>query len=181
MNITQVYPLGSEGASGELEHLLGQEGCFRDVNYDSTERIKPTLSMRDIHAVWVKNESGGTLKAGDILKPSTDSTYGPLKAVAGAAGATDVACGVVDPYINGTVADNDHFWMIVRGPATLLFTTGTTLAIGDELGNGAAGRAIKFTPGTTDMAYFVGYSLAAVDTGVASDTEFRAVINFRGA
>lgn len=184
-SVAQSYGLGQTAASGELEHLLGQRACFRDINYASTEAVKPLLSQMDIIAVWVKNESGSAITPGTVCRWDSGATYGPGKAVAGAAAiASDqVPCGVADPYLpTAGVANDEHFWLIVEGPCKFKFTTGTTLDNIDVLQLGAAGRVTKYdvgTPAAGGNLYRVGRSLEAVDTGVASDTLFRGYADIR--
>lgn len=160
------------------DFLLGQRGRFLDDNLGSSLAVKPSLSQHPIEAILVKNTSGGTLAAGTIVTWATDSTYGNPKAVAGTAGATSYAAGVVNPYIASAVPANGFFWMIVEGPCKFLFTTGTTLAVSDALAVAASGRVAKATIGTTNGIYIIGMASEGVDTAIASDTLFRGFAHF---
>jgi len=184
MSLSVPFGLGQTQASGEQEHLLGTEGCFKDLTVGASDP-QATASNMTVHARWVKNESGGALTPGFIVQWDTGATYGPGKAVGAVAVAdTDTGAGVVDPHLPAAgVANDDHFWLIERGPCRFRFTTGTTIARGDNLALGGAGRAIKYdAPGadtTTGNRDRCGACLEAVDTAVASDTQFRGFADFR--
>lgn len=178
------FGLGGTQPSGEQEHLLGTEGCFKHLTVGA-EAPQQVASNMQVYAIWVKNEAGKALTPGEIVHWDTGTTYGPGKAVLDEAAAdTDVAAGVVDPHLpSAGVADNKHFWLIVKGPCQFLFTTGTTITIGDVLALGGAGRVIKYdaagsdtTTGNRDRC---GRTLESVDTAIASDTLFNGYADFR--
>lgn len=176
------YGMGKTYPSGSQEHLLGGENQFPDIEgRDSHGNLKDPETGLLITAIFVKNESGGTLAAGTAVT-SGASTNGPIKACGvAAAGGTSQVVGFVDHLINGTVADDDHFWMVVRGPTKVLSTTGTAIAKRDNLTLGASGRVVK-QPGTlTAQSNFdyVGEADEVVATGDASDTLFRAFVNIK--
>ena len=163
---------------------LGQRYFFNDLDYSSTETITPQLTSMEVEALLVINDSGGTLKAGDICRWDIGATYGPGRGVDAAAVAdTAVGVGAVDPWISTTVGDGETFLLVVRGPCKLLSTTGTAVAIGDVLALGAAGRAIVYdAPGsdtTTGNRDRCGRALEVVASGAADDTLFRAYVDFR--
>jgi len=169
--------LGHKAFTSDVDQL-GEEAVFEDINLSSTEQIKPKLSQMKIYARWVRNTSGGTLSPGAAVRWDETATYGPGKGIVDTAViATDeLVAGFVDPYITGTVAANEHFWLIEKGPAKALFTTGTTLDENDPLLPGAAGRVTKSDVSTASAAqnqHLCGFSLEAVDTGTADDTLFR--------
>ena len=184
MSRANPYRLGQTASSGELENLLGQCACFEDIDYSSTEAVKPLLTGMDVWARWVKNESGGALTPGTCVVADTGATYGPGKAVGAAAvSGTTVANGVVDPYIaSAGVANDAHFWLIYCGPCKFKFTTGTALTVGAVLQLGAAGRVELYDVGTPAIAANLdrcGRALAAVASGTADDTLFRGFADFR--
>jgi hypothetical protein len=165
------------------ESLLGQCTEFVESGYDGYVAADSPVSQFGVKARLVKNTSGGALTPGAIVKWDTGSTYGPLKGVGGNAVAdTSLGIGVVDPRLS-SVAANDIFWLITYGPTKVLSTTGTAIAIGDTIALGAAGRAIKYdAPGsdtTTGNRDRCGVALEAVGSGVASDTLYRAFVDFR--
>jgi len=183
MNIEKAYPLGTRAASGEMEHYLGFFGRFKHQDPDATSSLARVLSEMDVCARWVKNESGGTLAAGTIVTWDTGATYGPFRAVGAAAAAgTNVGIGAVDPFVSGAVANDDHFWLITNGPCQFLFTTGTTIAVGDLLTLGASGRVNKYDPASADAEDNLcrcGRVMEAVNTAVASGTLFDGFADFR--
>lgn len=180
MEYQSIAPLGKVNVITD-DDLLGQRARFLDLDYASTEVVKPQLTHDRIEAILCRNESGGTLAAGLIVDWKDDAVYGPGRACDGAGSATTVPAGVVDPWISAAVPDNGFFWLILNGPCKFLFTTGTTLDEADLLASGASGRAIKATVGTTSDHYSVGTCREAVDTAIASDTLFRGYAHFKFA
>lgn len=168
------YPLGKTAASGELEHLLGQTGHFLDMNYGSSERVKPLRSQMLIKARWVKNETGGALNPGESVTWDTSAAYGPGKAV-GAEGSNAAIAGFVDPYVS-SVADNEHFWLIEEGPTEVRYDGSANLAIGDPLATAANGRVAEATLGTTETAYVVGRKIEVAKTSGSADDLIRAYV-----
>lgn len=182
LEIASNWPLGKVDVMTDTE-LLGQVGQHLDVDHDSAETVRQNLSAMPVFARIMRNDSGGILKPGAVLRNDTGSTYGPYKAVDGiAAIASDqVAVGAVDPWLTADVADGSHFWCIYWGPCKFLFTTGTTLARNDLLITGASGRVTKYDVTTASAAnnlHGVGRSLEAVDTAISSDTLFRGFAMF---
>ena len=179
MNIVTTASLGKKNVQS---FNLGQIGCFVDKDY-SQQGVKPLNSQMLIWARLVRNESGGNLTAGSIVTDDTGSTYGPGKAVGAAAvSGTSIGVGVVDPFVSGNIAAGETFWLIEAGPCQFKFTTGTTIAPGDAAALGAAGRVIQLDHTTlTDQLIFdrCGTVLEDVLTGVASDTLFRGIAEFR--
>lgn len=183
MSVQNPYRLGQTAVSGERENLLGQIGCFTDQDRTATG-VFPETSMMLTYALWVKNERGSAALPGEVVIWDTGSTYGVGRATgANVTSATTAAAGVVDPFLpTAGVADNAHYWLIFRGPCKFLFTTGTTLAVGDVLLAGASGRVTKYDiTSAAAQANFdrCGRALAAVDTAIASDTKFLGYADFR--
>lgn len=176
------YKLGASAASGEQEHLLGAEVEFPFYDPDNSPPRMATWAMT-IRARWVKNESGGVLTPGFIVKWDTGAVYGPGVAVGAAAVAdTSIGIGVVDPWVT-SIADNAHFFIIEYGPCKFRSTTGTATTIGATLALGAAGRVIVYAaPGsdtTTGNRDRCGTCREVVGSGVASDTLFDGFADFR--
>jgi hypothetical protein len=172
------YPIG------KINHVtavnrLGSVFRFANIDYD-TAGLKNVVSGMYSYARLVKNGSGGTLKAGDVCYWDI-AGKGPGMEVDGAAAiaSNNIPAGVVDPYISTTVADAETFLLFYYGPAKFLFTTGTSVAIGDNLTLGAAGRVDVFAVATADaenQLHHCGTSLATVASATASDTTFDAFI-----
>lgn len=109
---TNMYRLGEKASAGELDTLLGTVVEFDDVNYSAIESQRKLNSGRRIKAMWVKNDSGGTLNKCECLtwKSGYAGTY-----VGGVTGAAGTGVGAVDPYLT-SVANGENFWMIIEGP-----------------------------------------------------------------
>lgn len=178
--IEQSYKLGQVAPDGELEHLQGKSCCLRDRAYDlSNDPIEKLNSQMDVHATWVKNQSGVVLPAGAMVTWDA-AGLGPGLAIGGIGAVNSLAtAGVVDSYISASVPDDSWFWLITKGPCRFLFTTGTTIAVGESLAMGATGYVIKMTVGTTAEHLRVGRTLAGVNTAVASGTLFRGYVDIR--
>lgn len=182
MEFQSLAPLGKKNVFTDVE-ILGQVARFLDLDYSLTG-VKKTQSQMPVWARLVRNDSGGTLAAGGVCRWDVGTTYGPGKAVDGLAaiGSNQMPAGVVDPWISGTVAEDETFWLIFNGPCKFLFTTGTTITNGDVLTLGAAGRAVRYNPAAADAEdnlNRLGRTLATVDTAIASDTLFRGFADIR--
>ena len=163
--------LGETAVSGELEHLLGQKAVFSDLNYASTSQIKPELSQIEIEAVWVKNRSGGALLPRAIVKwhasyPGTGSDVVTTT--------NDVAAGVVDPYLPAAgVPNNDHFWLIRRGPAKI-DSDGAAISAGVLVQTAVTGYGKSWVAGTENEKAIVGRAMEAA--ALASDPQATRIL-----
>lgn len=169
-SIQQSYPLNKTAAASETEHLLGQQGVFRDIDLNDTSAIKPTKSAMDVKAIWVKNESGGALNRGELVGWDVGTTYGPGKAVGAAVGDDVRPVGIVSPFIpTAGVADNEHFWLITEGPTYASYDGAGNIVPGDELCTAAAGDFREYVFGTDDADSRFGVALATKTSGSSGD------------
>lgn len=115
-NGVAMFPLGQKGSTTEIPSSVGLEVCFKNVDYTQLG-IQDLLSGNELHAVLVKNRSGGALSKGTAVTwASGHAGTGAGAVTAGVA----VAAGVVDPFLTTTVADGELFWLIRRGRVPVL-------------------------------------------------------------
>jgi hypothetical protein len=129
-----------------------------------------------VECIAVKNVSGGALLPGQVVKFKAAATsgqfsggiLGEVDATATTANALPAAnglVGVVDEYLpSAGVPNNEVFWLVVRGPATVVKSS-TSVSAGAAYGTSTtAGEAAAHTAGTTSL---VGYAIttSATTTG----------------
>lgn len=172
MSCEVIFDLNQYDSLGSHAHMAGKLGEFLDVNYASTERVKPALSQMRIKARWVKNDSGGTLAANTQV--AYKDTYYGLRV--GALGGVSPARpdGVVNPYA-GTIPDGAWFWMIVHGPCKLTSDGSSTIALTDLITSAASGKTKKVASGTA--ATIPGTFAKPMETVAATDgATYRAFV-----
>lgn len=181
------YPRGHIAVSGENTHLYGQCKQFPDIDWDSTDTVKPRTSGMNVGCRWVKNG-----EASDAILPRKVLTWDTGSAEPGTVviecGDDGVPCGVADEFmVAAGAAAGEGFWMVTGdgnggpGPTELITDGATTLATTDEVVSAADGEINKQTAAPADATACliqvnsrVGRPLAAV-TNVA-DTTFRALV-----
>lgn len=97
--------------------LEGIRKTFKDLNYASTDSIKPSRSGGEVECILVRNTSGIALLPGRVC--TWASTYQGQRVD----GYTRLdqgqpVAGIVDEFLPAAgVADDDLFWLVVKGPA----------------------------------------------------------------
>jgi|5_EtaG_2_1085323.scaffolds.fasta_scaffold00140_51 hypothetical protein len=108
---------------GDGSHLLGVHKVFLDTN-PATQSV---TTNETVECIAVKNCSGSALLPKTLVKFKEAAT---LTQVDAAANNTHIRVGVVDEYLPATgVPNNEVFWVVVRGPTTILKTSGSGEAI----------------------------------------------------
>lgn len=134
-------------SSGTLQHLVGMEIVFPDLDY--SQQLQLPLSGVENRAILVRNISGGVLNACTVLKWGTNAGDHGHNVVA--AGDGEIAAGVVDPFVGSAgVADNGIFWMFVGGMCKLISDGGSTLSLGEVVVTAASGKVNKQTAAPAD-------------------------------
>ena len=112
-------PGSTYGVSIALE---GIRKTFKDVDYSSTDSIKPPRSGGDVECILVRNTSGIALLPGRAVIWA--STYQGRRVDGYTHQDWDVnqpCAGIVDEFLpTAGVADDDLFWIVVKGPALAL-------------------------------------------------------------
>jgi hypothetical protein len=132
--------------------------------------------------MWVHNDSGGTLARNTICTWKSGS-YG--KAVGGNAGALTLnPAGVVDEFlVAATVADQLSFWLLVKGPCTLINSAGANFAVGDRIVTAVNGKVIEETAAPADttaaMVQVNAFVGICEEASTVADDEFLAYFDPR--
>jgi hypothetical protein len=134
----------------EDDRYLGVVKRFADINRDSAVNWYPE-SAANLKAVFVKNDSGGTLASGLGV---TYKAGGVGKTIGALSGANLRCDGVVDPFLGAavTVANGSYFWLIIEGPIDVEVGAGdlTSLGVVQTLASGKFGTG---TAGTNSVGH----------------------------
>lgn len=124
-----------EAENGDGSTVVGTRKVFRDED-PKTGALK---SNRLVECLAVKNTSGSALLPGSVAK-FKDAAI--LSEVDGLATTSTALMGIVDEYLPAAgVANNEVFWLVVRGPSTVT-KTATSVSAGASYGLSAtAGSA----------------------------------------
>ena len=165
------------------ENFLGGRRWFDEIDRDrSTVGPWGLDSGAWIEAVLLRNTSGSTLIGGNLgLLDQAGTAAQTLYTCVSGYGAADweQACVLIDPWIDSTVADDDLFWGIIKGPAPgrtpqLQASFLGALAIGDGVycTADALGRVSgpKGTPASSTEAYQQAVSKLGIACQAAADT-----------
>lgn len=144
------------------DNALGVVKTFLDR--DTTDPNAHVLnSQTTIKAIFVKNDSGGTLESGLGV---TYKSGGIGKTIGALSGANARCDGVVDPFLGAgvTVANGSYFWLIIEGPIDVKVGAGdlTTNTVVQTLANGLFGSG---TAGTNTL----GHSGISAEAGTATN------------
>ena len=179
--------LGTDDDSNLINtHWEGAIFSFPDVDRSVGPRAGRTRrSGAAIRAVCVRNTSGGALVvAKKALKfDLTPGTRKLLGTVDGQCSAVNQFGGVGDNELTTSVASNDLFWLIVGGPAEVLYKDGESIAIGDLLTTSAtAGSVIEATSGSAAVGMasainVIGRALTAPGTTSSTTALIHVAVN----
>ena len=167
-------------------HWEGAIYSFPDVDRSVGPRAGRTRrSGAAIRAVCVRNTSGGALTvAKKALK--FDLSVGTRKVIGtvnGQSSAVNQFGGVGDNELTTTVADDDLFWLIVGGPAEVLYKDGESIAVGDLLITSATTGAVieavagSATIGMTAAINVLGRALVAEGTTSSTTGLIQVAVN----
>ena len=130
-------------------HIPGTQRWFVDVQPNGTVN-----SNAPVKCIAIRNTSGGTLTAGQVVKAKTTALHSEVD---GSASVDSPVVGVVDEYLTTAVANNDIFWLVVNGPTTAdsdgAISQGAFVSVGT---GGTAGKAVASVANKT-----LGVALAA--------------------
>ena len=128
----------------------------REYTFPVSEDVASAAGMsqrvvgRRITARIMRNKTGGVLAAGEIIVVDLDGGHAGLGTADAKSSAGDRCCLVVDPSLgSSTVAANDLFYGIVRGPSKVKQpSTAADLDPGDVVKAGASGRLAEAALGS---------------------------------
>jgi hypothetical protein len=150
-------------STSDSTHIPGTQRWFVDVQPSGTVN-----SNVPVKCIAMRNTSGGTLTAGQVVKGKTTAL---LSEVDGSASVDSPVVGVVDEYLTTAVAANDIFWMVVSGPTTAdsdgAISQGAFVSVGTS---GTAGKAVASVANKT-----LGVALAA-----AASNKVRVLLGMGG-
>jgi hypothetical protein len=158
------YTLGSKGPAGELPLNLGSCHVFRDTVKTPTGGVRIPATGIDIYAMLVKSSNATPMAPGAVVKWDTaavGTTVGSL------AGATEIGCGIIDPFLTTNVAQNEVFYIIRKGRVQA--TAGAAITIGAQVIPGTGGKLITMT---ADVAGLQARCGRAAETATA-DTQVK--------
>lgn len=158
MRQTNMSRLGAVDVYSD-SRALGMLGFFQDQDNTNPEAIVP-VSATPIKAVYVMNDSGGTLAPG--LGVKYKSGYAGLR-VDSTTSANGICDGVVDPFLANAVPNGSYFWLIVQGPIDVEIGTGN-IAAGDVVQTIASGKFATGTAGTNPIGH-CGKAIEAANSG----------------
>jgi hypothetical protein len=150
-----VATLALEATNPSHSELEGKCWTFEDINFAiSSTGVDPYRTGRYVHCMCVRNISGGALLPMDLARMTKTGTgyqyTGQVDATL-PGGAFDLAYPVDEFLPAGGVANNDLFWVVVSGPATVRTDTAgtTTINVGDMVvpGGTTAGRVVDQNTG----------------------------------
>lgn len=139
LGVTRTY---YDAQVGDGSHLLGVHKVFADT-HPQTGQI---LSNETVECIAVKNVSGAALLPKTLVKFKSDAI---LTGVDGGATTSSVRFGVVDEYIPAAgVPVNEVFWLVVKGPTTVLkkaslIAAGAVVSASTTAGSVEAGTTLK--------------------------------------
>ena len=166
--------VGRTDIIANVTSLLGSTGIVQDL-FGTGNAPRTILSACPIQVRIVRNNSGGTLSKSTVVKWKAGYHGTQVDVVAGA---TEIGCGIVDPFLSTTVANGDTFLLFEAGPALVLASAAITA--GTAIMTAAAGKVVTrttlSTPATVvQLAATVGYMLEAA----TADGEYkRAFLQF---
>lgn len=143
------------------DEYLGAMRNFQDRDHADGQSVTASTA-RTIKAMYVKNGSGGALTKGlgVVMKSGAPNQVGGLHS---ANGRCD---GIIDPFLTGTVADGDYFWLIVEGPVDVEVGTGG-LTANSVVQTIASGKFANGTAGTNPIGHSGIAEEAGIDGAVA--------------
>lgn len=143
----------------------------REYTFPVTAAVATAAGMhnrvvgRRVTARILRNKTGGTLAAGEIVVVDLDGGHAGLGKADAKSSAGDRCCLVVDPSLgSATVAANDLFLAIVKGPAKVKQpASAVSLTAGGQIRAGASGRLAGVTEAT------LAHQVASLGTVVKDD------------
>jgi hypothetical protein len=160
------FPRGATlgvSSTADSTHIPGTQRYFVDTRPDGTVN-----SNAPVKCIAMRNTSGGTLTAGQVVKAKSTAL---LSEVDGSASVDSPVVGVVDEYLTTAVAANDIFWMVVSGPTTAdsdgSISQGAFVSVGTS---GTAGKVVASVANKT-----LGVALAA-----AASNKIRVLLGMGG-
>lgn len=166
---------GSASGVGALDHLIGKEWVFEDIDYSTgTVGARPSRTNRKVRCRLIKNSAGFALlpKRLAAFKTSNGPDYG---AVVDGYTATDYSRGYpVDEWLpSAGVPDGNYFWLVVDGPSQVL----TSLSGAGFNGDISVGNVLVALTAVTSGATTAGRVANQNITGSSQATDYTFILN----
>lgn len=155
--------------------LLGKEWVFEDLNYGATSPVKPNRSGRDVRVRAVRNLTGVTVYAKDLVILADDG-----QTAIGRVNNDSQYCFPVDEWLGTAgVRNGDIFYVVVEGPATVR-TPMAGSGFNADIAAGARLHSVTTSTGSTASGTTAAAGRCAVFNTVAATTiaQFNNVIAF---
>lgn len=163
LGVTKTY---YDAQVGDGSHLLGVHKVFADT-HPQTGQI---LSNETVECIAVKNVSGGALLPKTLVEFRAAAV---LTEASGGATTSSTRLGVVDEYLpTAGVPENEVFWLVVKGPTTVLKLTHAT----DEAIAAGAAVSATATAGKVESGSTLKVGLC-VNAAASTDTDVRIIAN----
>jgi hypothetical protein len=163
LGITKTY---YDAQVGDGSHILGVSKVFLDTN-PATQAVATNLT---VECVAVKNTSGGALLPKTLVQFKAGAI---LTEVDAGATTSSTRWGVVDEYLPASgVPANEVFWVVVKGPTTVLKLTHAT----DEAIAAGAKVSATATAGKVESGSSVKVGLC-ITAAASLDTEARVLLD----
>lgn len=162
-----------EETAGAFDNLLGKEWVFEDLDY-STRGARAARTNRLVTCRLVKNSSGAAILPRSLcqFKTGNGPDYGAI--VAGQTTTTAQHGYPADEWLPSTgVPDGAYFWIVVRGPATVL----TPMAGAEFNGNITEGTVMVALTAATTGATTAGRVAVQNITGSSQATDYSSLLN----
>lgn len=160
---------GFRTTAAYYDNVLGAKQVFTD-NATASASVSQIKSGCEVHALIVKNASGGSVAPGSIVTWSSPGTTTGAVAGDSAAGA-----GVVDPTLTSSVADGEKYLLFVYGPVEVL--SSAAINAGASVRTAASGKSVTNAKSTAaDLLGAFGKQIVAATD---ADQLRRTFVDFR--
>ena len=167
-----------------------QGAIFEFPDVDRTPALRGGKSRRsgsNLKAICVRNTSGGALTVASLCCQFNVATgdytvttqalantegrkiFGTCKAVTGA---VNLWAGIGDPELTTTVADDDLFWIVIRGVCLAKMKASETVTLGDVLISSASGYLEEVNSGSDGVVLLEAVNVVARALQRSDSTNF---------
>ena len=145
---------------------IGATAMFQDNDRDPNQRsVQIQLSGMNVEARLVVSDSAAAMAPGSAVKFTAPGTNVEQ------AGAADIVHGVVDPFLDADVEQNDVFWVIIEGPGKVV--SSAAIAVNDSVVAAASGQAVT-AAASAELTY-----AKAIEAAAGAGELIRAYISCR--
>lgn len=152
--------------------MVGLEKEWPDVNWGSTERVKPPRTGGLVKCMLVYNAHTAAVTPG-LVVTWTAGYWG--KRTGAPCGAGAIGAGIVDEYLpSAGAAAGSYYWLVRKGPTNGVVAT-ASISQGKRVVTSGTGKVVEDTATTTSLVATCGQVMTACTT---ADTTVRIHCNF---